>query len=410
MGLIDKLPKGLTRAVGNLWLKTKKSSPEICVISGIVCGAGALVLVGINTWKNKDKISDQVKVVKAYTTEYVEIDEETAKDLNKAQAKKVITNAATGNMLVPVKIPYKNMTKEHKEQLASENLTLAKDILVTYGPPLLLEGASIFLIWKGRTILRKNLSAMTAAYAALTEAFRKYRQRVADKYGKEVDEEMALGYKVEERVDENGNVEKVVTPEANGNLNPFGFWLNGGFFDDVAGEYICRNDKWWDNCKDKNQLILMVKNEQEQATRELRTIGYWRLGDTMKRLGYPPKEARKFYDYGKVYKEGGENRVSFGVLDDDDQLMCNKGFTNSFCSQNVCYINPNVDGYIGYINDELEKYDFRYGRCAKKELPYKSYKREANKLIERYNTELMERMVFNKMSDSGKRRMAKIIK
>ena len=41
MGIIDKLPKKLTRAVGKAWLKTKKVSPEICVIGGMVCGAGA---------------------------------------------------------------------------------------------------------------------------------------------------------------------------------------------------------------------------------------------------------------------------------------------------------------------------------------------------------------------------------
>ena len=402
MSLIDKLPKKLTQAVGKLWLKTTNASPEICLIGGIACGAGALILVGVNTWKHKERLNADLDAIRPYTTEFVPVTEEEEKKLSKKQIKKIVTDPDDGKKYLPVPLKREKRTDWMNEQLMARRIDFTKDILKTYGVPVILEVASGVLIWKGRTILRDKLSAMTAAYAALSEAYRKY-------CNKNVDEQTALGYDVEEHVDENGKVEKVIKPNANGGLNPFGFWLNDGFYDE-NGNTIWRNNVWCDHCRDKNQLIFIVKQEQEQSTRELRTIGYWRLENTMLRRGMPPKEAAKFHDYGKVAKAGEENLDSIAVLEDDDQLEVNQGFIDSFSSQNICYINPNVDGYIGYINDELEKYDMRYGFSAQKELPYKSFNREANRLIERHHQEQMERMIFNSMSDSGKRRMAKILK
>ena len=410
MNLLGKLPKGISRTFGKLWMKTKKTSPEICVIGGLVCGAGALVLVGMKTWKHKEKLQNDAKEARSYTTTFVDISEEDKKQLKKSELKKIVVKE-DGTEQLPVKVhtDYNSLNEEEKQKFIARKIDFAKDICKVYWMPIALEFASGFLIWKGRSILRKDLSAMTAAYAAMAEAYRKYREGVAQKYGKQADEELVVGYTKEDVIDENGNVETVYKPEKNGNLNPYGFWFNAGYFDNDSGEWIWRNDVWAGRQNDKNALLWTVKNEQEQATRELRTIGYWRLETSMIRLGQPPKEAAKFHNIGKVYKDGEENRVSFGVLEDNDQLEVNKGFTSSFHSQNICYINPNVDGYIGYINDELEKYDYRYGRAAKKDLPYKSYNREANRLIQRYNKESMERLIFDNLSDTGKRKMAKII-
>ena len=409
MSLIDKLPKKLTTTMGKLWLKTQKASPEICVIGGMACGIGALVLVGVKTWKHKEKLESDQKAIESYTTTFLPVNEEEEKDLTKKQAKRIIVDEKTGNKMLPVKIPYKNLIDSEKEHLIANRIDFAKDIVKVYWLPASLEIASIVLIWKGRSILRKDLSAMTAAYAAAMEAYRKYRERVVEKYGKQADEELLLGYDKEERVDENGNVETVYKPGKAGSLNPYGFWFNGGYYDE-NGNCVWRNDVWSSHYRDRNQLLLIVKQEQEQANREARTIGYWRLENTMLRLGQPPKEAAKFHDYGFVNKDGKDIHISFGVLDDDDQLEVNKGFTSPFHSQDICYINPNCVEYIGYINDELEKYDMRYGYAAQKDLPYKSFNREANRLIQQYNKEEMGRMIFNGMSDRGKRKMAKILK
>lgn len=407
MSILNRLPQGMSRALGKAWLKTKKVSPEICVIGGIVCGAGALVLVGVNTWKHKEQLQKSEKKARNYTTTWLSLTEEDKQKLKKRQLKQIVVNEE-GEEQLPVKV-YRNpdtMTESQKNALFAARIDFAKDIVKTYWLPVTLEVGSIFLIWKGRTILRNRLGAMTAAYAAMAEAYRKYRQRVAEKYGRQADEELALGYSVEEHVDEEGNVEKVIKMKPEDNLNPYGFFLNDGYFNDVTGEWYWQNHKW---CQmSKADKILFIRQEQEEATRELRTIGYWRLENTMLRAGVDPKEAAKFHDVGKVWKDGGDNTVEFGVLEGKYQLDINKGFTDMYCSQADCYINPNVDGYIGYINKDLEKYDRRYGRHADGDAPYRSFNLEANKLLRRYNKEKMEQLIFNNMSDRGRRKMAKI--
>jgi len=407
MSILDKLPKKFTRAMGKAWLKTKKASPEICVIGGIVCGAGALVLVGVNTWKHKDNLQKSAKKARNWTETLIEVTEEEKKKLKKKDLKRIQTNE-DGKEMLPVKVyvDQASMTESQKNALFAAKIDFAKDIVKAYWLPVTLEIGSVFLIWKGRTILRKNLSAMTAAYAAMAEAYRKYRQRVADRYGKDVDEELALGYSVEEHVDEDGNVEKVVKMKPDGNLNPYGFFLNEGYFNEAIGEWFWHNEAW--ARKSKLEKLQMIRQEQDTATWELRTIAYWRLENTMLRLGVDPKEAAKFHDIGKVWKEGADNVVEFCVLEGEDQLMVNKGFTDSYCSQADCYINPKGAEYIGYIDAELEKYDRRYGRHADGDAPYRSFNLEADKLIRRYNKEKAEQLIFNNMSDRAKRKMAKI--
>lgn len=407
MSIIDKLPRKLTRAFGKAWLKTKKMSPEICVIGGIACGAGALVLVGVNTWKNKEKLQNSAKKARNWTETMVEVTEETKKQLKKKDLKKIVVDEE-GNEQLPVRVyvDEKTMTEAQKTALFAARIDFAKDIVKTYWLPVTLEVGSVFFIWKGRTILRKRLGAMSAAYAALAEAYRKYRQKVADKYGKDVDEEMAFGYSVEEHVDEDGNVEKVIKEKPDDNLNPYGFFLNDGYFNEVTGEWYWENHEW--RRLSKPEKILFVRQLQEDATRELRTIGFWRLENTMIQAGIDPKTAAKFHDFGKVWKEGSDNTVEFCVLEGKDQLAVNKGFTDSYCSQANCYINPLGVEWIGYIDADLEKYDRRYGKHADGDAPYKSFNLEADKLIRRYNKEKAEQLIFNSMSDRGKRRMAKI--
>jgi len=409
MNLLSKLPQGLTRTFGKLWLKTKNVSPEICVIGGIVCGAGALVAVGVQTWKKKEKLSEDSHGIKELTIGFKQIDDEQFKNLTKKEEKKLIMSDETGERYLPVKIDKRDLTDDQKKLLLARRIDFAKDIVKAYWPAVALEVGSVVLIWKGRSILRKNLSAMTAAYAALAEAYRKYRERVRQEIGAEREEQLALGYSLEERVDENGNVQKVLKPEADGNRNAFGFWLNEGYYDKTGKELVWRNFVY---STDKKEDQWKIKEEQERSTRELRTIGYWRLENTMLRLGQPPKEAAKFHDIGKVWKEGSDNKVDFGVFEGPTQLECNKGFTDPYCSQTICYINPNIDGdgYIGYINENLEKYDFRYAKGAESELPYKSFVRESNRLIERYNKEKMEEMIFKGMSDRAQRKFAKMLK
>ncbi len=67
MKLPFKLPAGLTRAAGKLWLKTKNARPEIFVVSGIICGGAAVVMTAVQTWKGKETLAKDISVIKVST-------------------------------------------------------------------------------------------------------------------------------------------------------------------------------------------------------------------------------------------------------------------------------------------------------------------------------------------------------
>ena len=376
MRLPIKVPQGLTRAFGKLWLKTNNARPEIFVVSGIVCGGAAIVLTAVQTWKGKDTLAEDVEAIKAAREE-------------------VIIRKEDGECEVVTKTN-KELTAEDKKKIWSRRIDLGKDILKIYWLPVTLGVSSAGLIWGGRTIMRKELSALTAAYAALSESYNRYRQRVIEEYGADKDQEFQYGYKLVDSVDsETGQVEKRPMIDKDANLSQYGFWFDEGYWDKDNNEWVWKNYKF-----DKSKLVnrMAVITAENNFTHELNTIGYVRLENVALFFGIDPETAHQWHNYGWVWQEGRRNVVNLGVLEGPEQLEVNKGFTDDRCSQNVCFINPNVDGYIGFINDDLKSYDFRYG---KGELKKKGIRLRMMKLINQHNEEdMMDRV---EMASSKKR-------
>ena len=364
MKLPIKLPQGLTRTVGKLWLKTKNARPEISIGAGIVCGAAAMVMVGVKTWKGKETLSEDMKALKGAT-------------------KKSIQKEAESNPDVALM-----SEEERRKHFGNFVGILAKDICKIYWIPVVLGVSSAGLVWGGRTLLRKELSAMSAAYAALSESYNRYRQRVIAEYGAEKDQEFQYGYKMVEAVDsETGEVTKVPMIDKEANLSAYAFWFNEGEFNKDTGTYIWKNYKF---DRDSHVNRMKVIEEQNNATYELNAYGYVTLEDVALRFGIDPETAGKWHDYGWIWQPDRQNIVEFGVLEGPHQLEVNKGFTSNSCSQNFCLINPNVDGYIGFIREDLRKYDRRYG---KGEREHTSIKRQMLKVINQRHAEEMGRMI-----------------
>ena len=401
MNLLSKLPGKLTRTLGKLWLKTKHISPEICTVTGIACGVGAIVLVGVKTWKNKQTMENDLDGIKVYTTKF----EPAPETISEKDAKKLVKHPETGETLLPVHRVYKSLDEAEKKQLWARRIDFAKDICKIYWIPAVLGVSSIGLIWGGRTILRKELSAVTAAYATLLESYRQYREKVAKVIGSDKEQELANGYYIAKNFDaeeEEFKSKPVIDKEEN--LSQYGFWFDEGDFDKETQTWTWRNDVF-NHGKPSSAKIanrLKVVELQDKYTFKLRTIGYAWLEDLALEFGIDPDEAKKFHDVGWVYKEGSENRVELGVLESVWQLNVNRGFCDDRCSQQVCFINPNVDGYIGYIRSDFKKYDKRYGSGKKKQ---ESTKRRFAKILYDYREDQMENMIFNAMSENGKRRL-----
>ena len=393
MNLLSKLPGKFTRTLGKLWLKTKHISPEICTVTGIACGVGAIVLVGVKTFKNKDTIVADTNSIRAIKYE------------TKEETVTVFSDNEAHNEVKTSLVKRESLTDEQKKQLWARRIDFGKDILKIYWVPGLLVVGSVGMIWGGRTMLRKELSAVTAAYATLLESYRQYREKVAKVIGSDKEQELANGYYIAKNLEaeeEESKSKPVIDKEEN--LSQYGFWFDEGDFDKETQTWTWRNDVF-NHGKPSSAKIanrLKVVELQDKYTFKLRTIGYAWLEDLALEFGIDPDEAKKFHDIGWVYKEGSENRVELGVLESVWQLNVNRGFCNDRCSQQVCFINPNVDGYIGYIRSDFKKSDKRYGSGKKKQ---ESTKRRFAKILYDYREDQMENMIFNAMSENGKRRL-----
>lgn len=326
-----KLPQSVTRAMGKLWLRTKKSSPEICVVSGIVCGGAALVMVGVRTWKKKDDLQKDISLVK--------------------DRMDTIKGAKENNN--------QELVKSERKELVKQGGTLAKDLVKTYWIPALLGVSSAGLIWGGRTMLRRELSAVTSAYALLMESYKQYRQRVIDDVGIEKDQEYMHGIKMVDAVDEKtGEVTRRAIVDKSKSISPYSVWWCEGEFDDETGEWIWRNGMWRDNALMNESTLRCVQNAANDL---LRANGFVFLNQVREMLGLPPTREGQIVGWTLC---GGDGFIDFGVFPSKQHPLEKIAPVNRlFLDNKTCnaLLDFNVDGPI------LGALDAIYGKkCADK--------------------------------------------
>ena len=311
-----KMPQAVTQAMGKLWLRTKKSSPEICVVSGIVCGGAALVMVGVRTWKKKDDLQKDISLVK--------------------DRMDTIKGAKENNN--------QELVKSERKELVKQGGALAKNLVKTYWVPALLGVGSAGLIWGGRTMLRRELSAVTSAYALLMESYKQYRQRVIDDVGIEKDQEYMHGIKMVDAVDEKtGEVTRRAIVDKSKSISPYSVWWCEGEFDDGTGEWIWRNGMWRDNPLMNESTLKCVQNAANDL---LRANGFIFLNQVREMLGLPPTREGQIVGWTLC---GGDGFIDFGVFPSKQHPLEKIAPVNRlFLDNKTCnaLLDFNVDGPI----------------------------------------------------------------
>lgn len=109
--------------------------------------------------------------------------------------------------------------KDTISMYAHTTLRIAKE----YAPAIILGVLSVGSLLMSHRILRKRNVALAAAYAAIDKAFSEYRERVKERFGEEVENNILLGVKEEtiETVDENGKKHKEKVRVATAPESPF---------------------------------------------------------------------------------------------------------------------------------------------------------------------------------------------
>lgn len=249
-------------------LKCKKHSPEILIISGIVGLVGAGVMACKATLKvdevleshkeNMDKIHE--------VAEREDIPEYSEKDL--------------------------------KKDTAIQYFITGKEFLKLYGPSILVAGVSITAILCGNNILRKRCAALAAAYTATDAAFKKYRERVVNKYGEEEDRKLYFGEETQEieETDEKGKEKKVKKEIAT----------------DPYKKYITRANPCWE--EDEQYMETFFQLQQNFLNDLLKAKGFLTLNEVYRELGI--KETNDGMVVGWIYDPqypNGDNYIELRV-------------------------------------------------------------------------------------------------
>ena len=132
-----------------------------------------------------------------------------------------------------------------------------------YAPSLILGAASIAALATGHGIMLKRNASLAAAYAAVDQAFKSYKKKVEQKFGREAVLE-AVSVPTEELVVDGETTESVLKY---GDTSPYGV-----IFDET-------NHNW---SADEDLSVLHLKCQQQYANDILQTRGHIFLNEVYK--------------------------------------------------------------------------------------------------------------------------------
>ena len=298
----------LSRSLYKVGFQLKKHSPEILVGLGVVGTVTSAVMACRATTKISlilDETKDTIDAIHD-TVEKAETDETINYTAQDAQKDLALVYVQSG-------------------------IKFAK----LYAPSVAFGVLSITSILAGTNILHKRNVALAAAYATIDSSFKQYRDRVVERFGKELDRELKYNIKSEKVeevvVDEKGKEKKItksvdiIDPK---NVNDY----SRIFYEGNVG---------WD--KNPQYTLMFLKQQQNWANDLLKRRGYLFLNEVYEMLGFSRIPDGQLI--GWIYDEKnpiGDNFVDFGIYDLNDENKIR--FVNG--DERAIILEFNHDGYI----------------------------------------------------------------
>lgn len=202
-----------------------------------------------------------------------------------------------------------------------------------YLPAVITGAASVGLLIGSHNILKGRNVALMAAYKAVDEGFKEYRERVVADLGEKQDYIFRHGLIEEKKkvkyTDKDGKEKTKTVSEfkldRDASVSEY-----AKFFDEL-------NINWSDN-PDYNMLFL--RTQQNYANDLLKARGHLFLNEVYSMLGIPHTSAGAIV--GWTIGAGGDNYVDFGIFTRDSQVV--REFVNGY--ERSILLDFNVDGVI----------------------------------------------------------------
>lgn len=296
------------RSINKTMFKVKKHSPEILVVTGVI-GVVASAVMACKATTKISKISDE----------------------HKKQIDELHLALERGETKAGESYDVEDSKKDLTIIYAQTGLKYVK----LYAPSVILGALSITAIISSNNILRKRNVALAAAYTAVDKSFKNYRNRVVERFGKELDKELRYNIKskeIEETVVDDDGKEKKIKKTVNvASVDEPSDYAR--FFDEYCAGWT----------KDSEYNLMFLKAQQAHANNLLREQGYLYLNTVYDMIGIPKTKAGQVV--GWVYDESNpdiDNYVDFGIYDLYDENK--RDFVNG--RERSVLLDFNVDGNI----------------------------------------------------------------
>lgn len=275
----------------------KAHAPEIMIGASIVTGAAALYFTVRGTMKLDEILDD-------HNERILPVKE----DLDALKASDDVED--------------KQELIEVKKEIVKEYAKTTGKIALAYAPALALAGSSAILSISAHGIMKKRVATALAALESVSAGFEAYRQRVRDRYGAEIDQEILTGKHQEtvavEQTDKKGNTKMVdkKIDVVDGLTSPY-----ARYFDQKNEEFYSTlsNDG---SGRVYNEEFL--KTQEKVANLRLRTQGYLFLNEVYDKLGFEQTPEGQLVgwldktDNGDGYVTFNISKVSEGINENDD--------------------------------------------------------------------------------------------
>lgn len=263
------IPNSVTRSAGKQLLRAKYHSPTLLFVGGVTGVVTAAVLACRATLKTEQVLVDH--------------------NLNLAEARSLRSDAVYTD------------DSQYSKDVAFIYVQTAGEFCKLYGPSIVLGVASLTALTGSHRILSKRNAALTAAYSAVDQAFKQYRERVRNELGEEKDRQFRYGTSTKTVVEETDKGIKKVDVTT---FNKDGISGYAKLFDES-------NANWQPDVSVNLTFLRAVEN---QANNKLRVYGWVLLNDVYDALGYQPTTAGAVVGWTR---DGGDKQIDFGLNSDN---------------------------------------------------------------------------------------------
>lgn len=284
------VPKTITKSVARAILKSKKNSPSVFFVGGIIGVTGATVLA----CKATLNLEEVLEGAESRISDVSESDES-------------------------LQVMSDNRRMEHYKDVAWVYSSSAYDVAKLYAPAVIVGAISIGALTGSHVTLVRRNTALTATVASLASAFDMYRERVRDSVGFKRELEIYQGRKAIV-VDQDG--ESIVVKENTGSgfSNPY-----TKLFDEFNPN--------WEKYPEYNRNFVLT--QERVWNHKLQTRGHVFLNEVYDALGF--ERTPEGQVVGWVLDDG--SYIDFGLYTDVNELFMD-GHERS------AWLDFNVDGVI----------------------------------------------------------------